>query len=65
MTFDLPALLAYVRENPLATLVSILGFALVVYLLQRKPTIQRNADQRLAELRKTNSGRYDRLRPPE
>jgi hypothetical protein len=63
MVWDLEALIAYVRENPLLGLGCVGGIAIVVYLLQRKPVIQRDADERLASLRKENAGRYDRLHP--
>lgn len=65
MDFDLAVLIAHVRENPLAALGCVLGAAFVLYLLQRKPSIQRRADQELAALRRENSRRYDRLRPLE
>jgi hypothetical protein len=65
MDLDLVTLITYVRENPYTAVGCALGFVLVLYLLRRKPAIQRDADERLAALGKTNAGRYDRLRPPE
>jgi hypothetical protein len=65
MDFDLTTLIAYVRDNPFAAAGCLLGFALVLYLLRRKPSIQRDADQNLDALRKANAGRYDRLRSLE
>lgn len=65
MTVDFVTLLAYVRANPFVALSCAVGFVVVVYLLQRKPAIQRRADERLSILRKENAGRYDRLRPLE
>ena len=63
MRTDLSVLLAYVEKNPLTTLACLVGIGVVWYLLQRKPAIQRRADERLATLRSENSGQYDRLRP--
>jgi hypothetical protein len=65
MDFALAAVIAYVRQNPVSAVGCALGFALVLYLLRRKPSIQRDADQNLAALRKANAGRYDRLRSLE
>jgi hypothetical protein len=65
MHLDLNALIAYLQENPLTAIGCVLGLGLVFYLLQRKPAIQREADERLATLGKAHSSRYDRLRPLE
>ena len=59
------AIVAYLQEDPVTALACAAGLALVFCLLQRRPRIQRDADERLATLGKANSGRYDRLRPLE
>jgi hypothetical protein len=65
MDWDLSALIAYLRDNPLTAMSCALGLALGLYLLQRRPPLQRDADEHLATLGKSNAGRYDRLRPLE
>lgn len=65
MDLDIGTLIAYLQENPVTALGCVLGLAFFLYLLQRKPTIQREADERLNALGKANNGRYDRLRPLE
>lgn len=65
MTLDPTIILTFVRENPLIAMGCVLGVAVAIYLLQRRPRIQRDADERLAALGKANANRYDQLRPLE
>jgi len=52
------------RANPMlgvgAAIVLVLGY----YLLQRKSRVQRDADERLASLRRDKADHYTKLRPP-
>ena len=52
------------RANPL--LAAGVGVALIggIALLRRRPKIQREADARLAALRRDNADQYTKLRPP-
>jgi hypothetical protein len=56
--------IAALRDNPL--LAGAVGVALVLgyAMLRRRPRIQREADERLSELRRDKSDQYSKLRPP-
>ncbi len=59
------ALIHFLRDHPRAAVglaVALLG---VLYLLNRKPRLSREADERIKQLRKDRAGQYNRLRPPQ
>jgi hypothetical protein len=53
-----------VRANPALGVGAAAAGLVLYYLLQRKPRLQRDADARLAALRRENEDRYTKLRPP-
>lgn len=52
------------RANPLVAGGVVAGLLLGYFLLQRKPRMQREADQRLSALRRDRADLYTRERPP-
>lgn len=61
---DLTSWLEALRTNPMlgvgAAIVLVCGY----WLLQRKPRVQREADERLAVLRRDKADQYTKQRPP-
>ena len=61
---DLTSWLEMLRANPMlgvgAAIVLVCGY----WVLQRKPRVQRDADERLATLRRDKAEQYNKLRPP-
>ena len=53
-----------VRDNPMLGVGIAVGAAAVILMLNRKPRIQREADSRLASIRREKSDQYTKLRPP-
>ncbi|MFI5396195.1 MAG: hypothetical protein ACHQ9S_11750 [Candidatus Binatia bacterium] len=56
--------LHYFEDHPAIGLIAV-GVLLVYYLLNRKPRLTREAEERLKELRKERGDYYRRLRPPQ
>ncbi len=52
------------RANPLVAGGIVAGLALGYFVLQRKPRMQREADERLSALRRDRADLYTRQRPP-
>ncbi|MGH3579944.1 MAG: hypothetical protein ACRERC_10570 [Candidatus Binatia bacterium] len=61
---DLTSWLEAVRTNPMLAIGAVVVLVLGYWLLQRKPRVQREADQRLATLRRDKTDQYTKLRPP-
>jgi len=57
-------LLDALRANPLLGAVAAAAVIACAALLIRKPKIQREADERLAALRRDKTDQYGKLRPP-
>jgi hypothetical protein len=61
---DLTSWLEALQTNPMigvgAAILVVVGY----FLLQRKPRVQREADQRLETLRRDKAEQYTKLRPP-
>jgi hypothetical protein len=56
--------LHYFRDHPSIGLTAVLGLLVVYYLLNRKPRLTREAEERLNQLRKERGDYYRHLRPP-
>ena len=52
------------RANPLLAVGVAVGLVAGYALLQRRPKIQRQADETLSALRRDKADRYTKLRPP-
>ena len=57
-------LIAYFRAHPGALAVVAAALGALWYLLNRKPKIVREADQRFGQLRDERGEHYNALRPP-
>lgn len=57
-------LIAYFRAHPRALVLAAVALGAMWYLLNRKPKIVRDADQRLGQLRDERGEHYNVLRPP-
>jgi hypothetical protein len=53
-----------VRDNPMLGVGIAVALIAVVLMLNRKPRIQRDADSRLASIRREKVDQYTKLRPP-
>ena len=58
------AAIQYVADRPSIGIVAATGLALVVYLLNRKPRMTREAEDRFKQMRKERGDQYRKLRPP-
>lgn len=57
-------LIEAVRANPMFGVGIAVGVVVAIVLLNRKPRLQREADDRLASIRREKSDQYTKLRPP-
>ncbi len=61
---ELWAAIHYVGDHPSLGLAAAIGLALVFYLLNRKPRLTREAEDRFQQIRKERGDQYRTLRPP-
>ena len=59
----LTPLLDALRANPIVGLAILVAAAVAYAILQRKPRMQREADERLSALRRDKSDQYTKQRP--
>jgi hypothetical protein len=55
----------YLRDEPRVAIALGLGALAFYFLMQRKSRLQKDAEHRLASLRREKDGRYNSLRPPQ
>jgi|MudIll2142460700_1097286.scaffolds.fasta_scaffold73524_2 hypothetical protein len=60
---QLAALPGYLQHHPVATIGALIGLIVLYRLLNRKPKIVRDADERLQILRRETENKYDQIRP--
>jgi hypothetical protein len=53
------------KEHPFWVVAAVIGVGILLYLMNRKPRLVREAEQQLAVLRREKGGKYDSLRPPK
>jgi hypothetical protein len=58
------AAIQYVVDRPSIGIAAAAGLAVVFYLLNRKPRMTREAEDRLNQIRKERGDQYRKLRPP-
>ena len=58
------AAIHYVVEHPSSGVAAVIGVALLVYLLNRKPRVTREAEDRFKQISKERGDQYRKLRPP-
>jgi len=58
------AAIQYVIDHPSLGVAAAIGLALVFYLLNRKPRMAREAEDRFNQIRKERGDQYHKLRPP-
>ena len=61
---QLTVLVEMVRAHPMLAGAGAVVVGIVSALLQRRPRLQREADERLSVLRRDNADQYTKLRPP-
>jgi hypothetical protein len=59
---QLTELIEYVRTHPAAGIAGGVGLLLVLYLINRKPKLAREADERIEQLRRKRGDHYLKLR---
>ena len=59
----LEPLFGYILNHPAAAIGALIGLIALGYLLNRKPKLQREADERLKILRRETERKYDEVRP--
>jgi hypothetical protein len=60
---QLLGLIHYVRDNPMIALLAVVAVVGIARLLNRKPKLSREADERLNKLREERGDVYKNLRP--
>lgn len=60
---ELKQLLDLARNHPAAAAGAAIGLVVLYYLLNRKPKLERQAEEQLRRLRQEKKGKYDQLRP--
>jgi hypothetical protein len=58
-------LLETAKEHPFWAVAALIGFGILLYLMNRKPRLVREAEEQLAVLRRDKAGTYDDLRRPK
>ncbi|MBP1689171.1 MAG: hypothetical protein H6Q33_5314 [Deltaproteobacteria bacterium] len=58
------AAIRYVVDHPALGVAAAIGIGLVFYLLNRKPRLTREAEDRFKQIRKERGDQYHHLRPP-
>ena len=58
------AAIRYVVDQPSIGVAAATGVAVVFYLLNRKPRMTREAEDRFKQIRKERGDQYTKLRPP-
>ncbi|MFQ5665074.1 MAG: hypothetical protein ACE5I7_01455 [Candidatus Binatia bacterium] len=61
---QLATVFVYLRAHPAVAVAAAIALVGVRYVLNRKSRLSREADQRLAELRRERADYYNKLRPP-
>jgi hypothetical protein len=58
------AAIQYVADHPSVGIAAATGLALIFYLLNRKPRVTREAEDRFEQIRKERGDQYRKQRPP-